>query len=129
MRIVEVFAVNLTHRPGEIGQQTGSMCKNPTKKTGTPRGDNKGGCVMRIQFILDDAADEDLIRWWLSLPKGQRAEELRKILRWYVVPGGFGVLVQALYGRSVSVSQSAPVKTSQVLADAMAQFGWDDDDD
>ncbi len=84
---------------------------------------------MQLHLLLDDDADEDLIRWWLSIPKGQRTDELRRILRWYAAPGGFGELVQAIQGRSpVPSIPSAPANTAQILKDAMAQFGWDDDD-
>lgn len=86
---------------------------------------------MRVHFVLDDDGDEDLIRWWLSIPKGQRTENIRRILRWYVVPGGFGELVAAVQGqtpdRAAPVPQPPPPDFGAALDAQMAKFGWDDD--
>lgn len=85
---------------------------------------------MRVYFVLDDEVDEDLIGWWLSIPKGQRAEEIRRILRWYVVPGGFADLVRSIRrnGQPAPPPDPAPdlIKT---LNAQLRKFGWDDDDE
>lgn len=80
---------------------------------------------MRVYFVLDD---EDLIRWWLGIPKGQRTEEIRRILRWYVVPGGFADLVRAVQRDDHSVSPPVPTPDlAQTLSAQLQKFGWDDD--
>lgn len=89
---------------------------------------------MQIHLVWDEEADADLIVWWLALPKGMRTQALRKVLRWYVTPGGFGDLVttlERLAGGSLASGPSQPVPPlpnfHETLQATLAGFGWDDD--
>lgn len=81
---------------------------------------------MRVHFVLDDDADADLILWWAGLPKGRRSEELRRILRWYLVPGGFKDLLDRLGSESRLPARLAP-EVQGALNRALADFGWDEE--
>lgn len=87
---------------------------------------------MRMHVVLDEKADADLILWWQSRPKGQRTAELRRILRWYLVPGGFRDLVAAMDTRPSHPIERAPSEPppnfQETLNATLAAFGWDDDD-
>ena len=89
---------------------------------------------MRVHLVLDPKTDHDLIEWWLTIPKGQRTEVIRRILRWYVIPGGFADLIAALPARiATPVADSGPSVAAPVadLSTAMAQQmtkWWGDDD-
>ena len=92
---------------------------------------------MQIHFTLDDDADESLIAWWLSLPKGQRSDTMRQMMRWYSGQEGFGELIAKIDRLAHATITPGPVSEppivpappniSELMEDALSQL-FDDDD-
>lgn len=97
---------------------------------------SKTDCTMHIHLILREADDAAIIAWLQALPKGRRTEEIRRILRWYLVPGGFLDVLNALRdGPGGQDHAPSPVQTSPDSAQAhfqsqlqsvLTQMGWQD---
>ncbi len=88
----------------------------------------------QLLIRLYPGRDDALLAAIEALPPGQREAEFRRGLAWYLVPGGFRELEQALKGTepnspSTSTLPTPPPNTAKAIANAMADFGWTDDDD
>jgi len=82
---------------------------------------------MQFHFRLEDT-DEDEIRFWLSVPKGQRSDLFRRMTRWYGGIEGFGAVVAALEVRTPPSPDASvpPPNFSELVEDALSQFGFDE---
>ncbi len=95
----------------------------------------------KMTIRLREGRDDMLIAAIDSIPPGQREPLIRRALAWYLVPGGFHDLEEQLRiisGSSRPIAQDTaqaapyvpdPLAVSEILDQAMKDFGWDDDDE
>ncbi len=96
--------------------------------------------MRQVLIRLRPGRDDDIIAAFDAISVGDREARMREALRWYLVPGGFGALIQRLERLGDSGVRSAVAEptstpppaarmaaTAQALATAMAEFGWDEE--
>lgn len=89
--------------------------------------------TMKLHFTLDDA-DQDTIRFWRDVPKGQRSAVLARMTRWYSGAEGFGAVLDALKACQIESAQSTPappptptIDAQKATVDLLRKFGAFDD--
>ncbi len=84
----------------------------------------------QLLIRLYPGRDDALLTAIESIPPGQREAEYRRGLAWYLVPGGFRELYQALQGVKPAPPPITPPPpdAAKVLQEAMADFGWNEDE-
>ena len=90
------------------------------------------GINRKITLRLNAEDDAALLAALDMLPPRHRNALIRQALTWYFVPGGFAELVRAVQSQPVGTPEVPPAPAPDFTANldqALAQFGWDGDED